>query len=168
MTIQTARLRIRALTTADAPFILGLLNDPAFLRFIGDRGVRTTADAAGYIETGPIASHARHGFGLDAIEELGTEEPIGICGLLRREELDAPDLGFALLPPFRGCGLAYEAAAAVLADASSRLAIRRVLAIVQSDNAASIALLERLAFRFERLLRSVRADADLRLYSRTS
>ncbi len=165
--IETARLRIRRLTPADAPFIVSLLNDPAFLRYIGDRGVRSDEDAVAYINNGPVESHARHGFGLDAVEDREREEPMGICGLLQRDDLDAPDLGFAFLPPFRRHGFAHEAAAAVLEDASARLAIRRVLAIVQPDNAPSIALLDRLAFRFERTMRSAHSEADLRLYART-
>lgn len=164
--IETARLRIRRLTPADGPFIVLLLNDPAFLKYIGDRGVRTVDDAIAYIDNGPVSSHARFGFGLDAVEDLRTGEPMGICGLLRRDELDAPDIGFAFLPPFRGRGIAGEAATAVLDDAASRLAIARVLAIVQADNAPSIALLERLGFRFERVADSIRGER-LQLYART-
>jgi len=165
--IETARLQIRPLAPADAPFVVSLLNDPAFLRYIGDRGVRSDEDAVRYIDTGPAASHARHGFGLDAVADRESQQAMGICGLLQREELDAPDLGFAFLPTFRRRGFAYEAAAAVLADASERLRIRRVLAIVQPDNTPSIALLERLAFRFERMTRPPRSGTDLRLYART-
>jgi RimJ/RimL family protein N-acetyltransferase len=166
VTIETARLRIRDLTSADAPFIVSLLNDPAFLRFIGDRGVRSLDDAVAYIARGPAASYERHGFGLGAVDALATGEPMGICGLLQRDELEAPDLGFAFLPPFRDRGLAREAAAAVLEDASRRLRIPRVLAITQPDNTASIALLERLAFRFERTIPSSRTDVELSLYAR--
>ena len=161
--IETARLRIRRLTPEDAPFIVSLLNDPAFLRYIGDRGVRSIEEAVDYIDKGPAASHTRFGFGLDAVVDRGSGEPMGICGLLRRDELDAPDLGFAFLPPFRKRGLAYEAAAAVLTDAAGRLAIPRVLAIVQPDNGDSIKLLERLGFHFEGM--SPRSE-PLRLYSR--
>ena len=161
--IETSRLRIRRLAPADAPFIVSLLNDPAFLRYIGDRNVRSVADAVAYIADGPAASHARFGFGLDAVETLGGES-MGICGLLRREELDAPDLGFAFLPAFRGRGFAREAAEAVLDDAAGRLAVRRVLAVVQADNDASIGLLGRLGFRFERMA-DIRGES-LRLYAR--
>jgi len=164
--IETARLRIRRLTPADALFIVSLLNDPAFLRYIGDRGVRSVDDAVAYIEKGPVSSHARFGFGLDAVVDRSTGEPMGICGLLKRDELDAPDVGFAFLPSFRGRGYAREAAAAVLDDAAARLAIPRVLAIVQADNEASIALLERLEFRFERMTNSPKGES-LRLYART-
>ena len=165
--IETARLRVRRLTAADAGFIVSLLNDAAFLRYIGDRGVRSEADAIAYIDTGPAAMHARFGFGLDLVEDRERSEPMGICGLLQREDLDAPDLGFAFLPPFRKRGFAHEAAAAVLDDVSARLRIPRVLAIVQPDNAPSIDLLERLAFGFERMVRPAGSRTDLRLYART-
>lgn len=158
--IETARLRLRQLGPPDAPFIVTLLNDAAFLRFIGDRGVRSIPEALQYIETGPAASYARHGFGLNAVEPRGGGGPMGICGLLQRQELDAPDLGFAFLPDFRGRGFAREASEAVLEDARARLRLPRVLAITQADNAASIALLERLGFGFDRLLQ------DVRVYSR--
>ena len=167
MTLETARLRIRDLGPQDASFIVTLLNDPAFLQFIGDRGVRTPADALEYIETGPTASYARHGFGLQAVEPREGGEPIGICGLLQREHLEAPDLGFAFLPPFRGRGFASEAATALLDDASTRLAITRVLAIVQSDNGASIRLLQRLGFRFDRTLPAPAEKPELHLYARS-
>ena len=165
--METARLRIRDLGASDAPFIVSLLNDPAFLRFIGDRGVRTVADALEYIEKGPVTSYAQHGFGLQAVEPKDGGAPMGICGLLQREELEAPDLGFAFLPDFRGQGLAREAADAVLQDATARLGLRRVLAITQVDNTASITLLERLGFRFERMLPSPHKPIDVRLYARS-
>ena len=165
--IQTARLNIRNLGPSDASFIVSLLNDPSFLRYIGDRGVRTEADALDYIDKGPAASYARHGFALQAVEPRAGGDPMGICGLLQRDELDAPDLGFAFLPPFRRRGIAREAADAVLRDATTRLRLRRVLAITQADNDGSIRLLERLGFGFERLVPSPRQQAEVRLYSRT-
>jgi [ribosomal protein S5]-alanine N-acetyltransferase len=165
--METPRLRLRQMLPGDASFLVSLLNDPAFLRFVGDRGVRSVSDAFDYIEKGPTTSYTRHGFGLNIVEPIDGGEPIGICGLLKREELDAPDLGFALLPDFRGLGFAREAAAAVLQDARGRLGLRRVLAIAQPDNQASITLLERLGFRFERLLPSPRAPSDVRLYACT-
>ena len=164
--IETERLRIRPLAPPDASFIVLLLNDPAFLRYIGDRGVRTEQDAVAYIENGPAASHARYGFGLSAVEGREDRTLMGMCGLLQRDELEAPDLGFAFLPPFRRRGFAREAADAVLGDASARLGITRVLAITQPDNAPSMALLDRLGFQFERLMRKGPADPELRVYVR--
>ena len=148
--LQTERLNLRELTLDDAPFILTLLNEPSFLRFIGDKKVRTLEAARQYLLNGPVASYAHHGFGLNLVELNDSHTPIGICGLLKREELPDPDIGFAFLPDFWGKGFAYEAAVAVMNDARERLKLNRVLAIVNPDNDASIKLLERLGMKFER------------------
>jgi ribosomal-protein-alanine N-acetyltransferase len=164
-TLTTARLRIRALTPADAPFIVRLLNEPDFIRCIGDRGVRTDEDAREYLIAGPIASYARHGFGLCAVELAPHGTPIGICGLLRRDDLPAPDIGFAFLEAYRGQGFAREAADAVRADARSRLGLERLLAIVNAGNARSIRLLESLGFTFERMFRLAGEGAEVQLFA---
>ena len=164
---QTPRLVLRPLTTGDADVIRELFNDASFLRFVGDRGVRTSEQARLYIESGPLASYACRGFGLNLVELKATGEAVGICGLLQRDELPAPDLGFALLPRFRSQGYAFEAAEAVLAHARHTLGLERVLAITSPDNAASIKILERLGFRFDRLVRLSAAGADLKLFQLT-
>lgn len=163
--LTTARLRVRPLQFEDAAFIVALLNDPAFIRNIGDREVRTEQDARSYLAAGPLASYARHGFGLCGVELGATGAPIGICGLLQREELAAPDLGFAFLPEYRAQGYAFEAAAAVLTDAHARRSLESVLAIVNPDNAPSIRLLEKLGFVFERMMRLGSESRELRLYA---
>lgn len=155
---ETPRLRIRRMTADDASFILELLNDSDFLRYIGDRGVRTLDDAAAYIANGPVASYERHGFGLYLVSLAGTGVPIGIAGILRRDSLDHPDIGFAFLPAHRGQGYALEAARAVMDHAERDLGLDRVVAIVSPDNSASRRLLEVLGFRSEGLVR-LAADA---------
>ena len=142
LVLETPRLRLRELVAADAPFVLELLTDPDFLRHIGDRGVRDLDTAKTYIADGPQASYATHGHGLWLAELRGTGEPAGMCGQLRRDTLDAPDLGYAWLPRFRGRGLAREAASAVLAQARDVLGMTRVLAIVSPGNEASCRLLD--------------------------
>lgn len=143
--ILTSRLRLRPFTEADAAFILRLLNEPAFLANIGDKGVRDLAGAEAYLREGPMASYAKHGHGLLAVElEDGT--PVGMCGLLQRDYLPQPDLGYALLPEHCGRGYAVEAGAAVL-EAAAR---PRVLATVLHANVPSIRVLGKLGFRYER------------------
>ena len=149
--LETARLTIRRFTTDDAPFVYALYNDPDFLHYIGDRGVHSVADARAYIEAGPIASYARHGFGLYVVELKSTGEPIGVCGILKRDSLDAPDLGFAFLPDYRSRGYAGEAARSVLAFARGTLRLTRILAITSPGNAISMALLRKLGFTLERM-----------------
>ncbi len=164
--IETERLVLRRLTLHDAPFILELLNDPAFLLYIGDKGVRTQADACRYIETGPMASYDRHGFGLLRVELKDSGEPIGMCGLLKRDYLPDVDVGFALLPAHRAKGYTLEAASAVLAHARDALGLERVLAITSPDNVASIGLLERLGFRFERMARPAENEPEVKVFTR--
>jgi RimJ/RimL family protein N-acetyltransferase len=149
--LSTPRLRLSPFTLDDAPFVLELVNDPDWLRYIGDRNVRGLEDARRYLREGPIASYARNGFGLLRVALATTAEPVGMCGMVRRDTLPGPDLGFAFLPRYRGHGYAREAVDAVLADARERLRLDRILAITTPDNAGSIALLEKAGFTFERL-----------------
>jgi [ribosomal protein S5]-alanine N-acetyltransferase len=164
--LETERLRVRRLAAEDAPFVLRLLNEPSFLANIGDRGVRTLDDASRYIEEGPAASHARHGFGLDLVELRETGAAIGMCGLLRRDHLEHPDLGYALLPEHWSRGYAAEVAAGVLAHARDSLGIRWVLAVTSLDNRASIRVLERLGFEFRELVDWPVDGSRVRLFAR--
>jgi len=157
---------VRPLTIEDAPFILTLLNEPSFLRYIGDKQVRNLEDARQYILNGPIASYERHGFGLCLMELKESHTPVGMCGILKRAELPDPDIGFALLPDFCNKGLAFEAATAVLNDARERLKLERILAITSLDNDASIKLLERLGFRFEQVIELAADREPVKLFSR--
>ncbi len=145
----TDRVVVAPLTLADDAFIVALLTDPDWLRYIGDRGVRTTDDARRYLETGPMASYAAHGFGLFRVARRDTGVPIGICGLLRRETLPDVDIGFAFLPAHRGQGFAVETARATLRYARETLGLDRIVAIVSPENAASIRVLETLGMRQE-------------------
>lgn len=160
----TERLKLREMTEADAGFMVTLLNDPDFLRFIGDRGVRSEADARAYLRDGAISSYREHGFGMYLAERRSDGAETGVCGLVCRPGLPAPDLGFALLPPYRRAGLAAEGARAVLEFAGGELGLPRILAIATPDNAASIALLEALGMRFRGNVRLPGAETVLRLY----
>lgn len=161
--LETERLVVRELTAGDAGFILELVNDPDWLRNIGDRGVRDIEGARGYIEQGPAASYREHGFGLWAVDLKKLDEPVGICGLIQRDYLDHPDMGFAFLPAHRGLGYAVESASAVMGYARGALALGRLLAIVSPGNRDSIRLLEKLGMRFERELELEGGDS-VRLY----
>lgn len=164
MILETDRLRLRKLAPADAPFILRLLNEPSWLRFIGDRGVRTLDDAVAYIANGPMAMYESHGFGLYLVELKDDGTPIGMCGILKRDALEDPDLGFALVPEFWSKGYAFEAARATLDYAAGTLGVERVGAIVNPENEASIALLLKLGMRFERVIRLKEDGPELQLF----
>ena len=161
---RTARLTLRELEHRDDRFILELLNEPGFLRYIGDKGVRSAADARLYLDQGPRDSYARHGFGLYAAC-LPDGTPVGMCGLVQRDGLDHADLGFAFLERFWGQGYAAESARAVLAEAFSTLRLPRVVAITSLDNEASIAVLTKVGFTFERLIRLREVGEPVRLFS---
>ncbi len=163
--VETERLVLRRVTAEDAPFILELLNDPDWLRYIGDKNVRNLEDAHGYIQTGPMAMYARYGLGLyvTALKEGGI--PIGLCGLLRRDGLPDPDLGFAFLPAFRGRGFGSEAAAATLEYGKKTLRLERVVAITSPDNVRSGRLLEKLGMRFDRMIRLTPESDEVKLFS---
>jgi RimJ/RimL family protein N-acetyltransferase len=163
--LETARLRLRRLTADDAPFILELLNEPSWIRFIGDRGVRTLDDARRYIAEGPAAMYERHGVGLLLVESKGDGDRLGMCGLLRRDALPDLDIGFAFLPRHWGRGYAFESAAAVLEHARRDLGVARILAITSLDNDSSIRLLEKLGLVFQRVLRMPGDDEELRLFA---
>ena len=150
--LETERLIVRQLTEDDAPFILELLNEPSFIKNIADRGVRNLDDARGYIVNGPRASYERNGFGLFLVELKETGEPMGMCGLIKRDSLEDVDIGYALLPRFWSKGYAYEAASAVKAYGHDTLKIERIVGIVAPDNPPSIRLLEKLGLRFDKIV----------------
>jgi [ribosomal protein S5]-alanine N-acetyltransferase len=161
--IRTERLVLRQLELDDAGFILELLNEAAFLRFIGDKGVRNLETAREYIEKGPIDSYGRHGFGLYATCLLdGT--PAGICGLVKRDGLADVDVGFAFLSRHCSKGYAGESAGAVLAHARRVLRLQRVVAITDPENFGSIAVLEKIGLKFERMIRLTEHSSELKLF----
>jgi RimJ/RimL family protein N-acetyltransferase len=165
--LSTERLVIREMAEDDdAPFILELLNDPSFIRNIGDRHVRTLDGARAYIRNGPAASYERFGFGLWLVE-LKDGAPIGMCGLLKRDVLEDVDIGFAYLPAYQAKGYGLEGACAVLDYARAVLQRPRVVAIVNEDNAASARLLEKLGMKFERMVQPFPDEPPLRLFAVT-
>lgn len=149
MIFETERLIVRELDfAADAEFICALLNTPKFIKYIGDRGVRTTEEAADFIENRYRQSYRDHGFGLYAVELKEGATPIGLCGYVRRESLTGADLGFAFLPEYEGKGFGFESARQMVEFGREKLGFTRILAITSLDNDASGRLLEKLGFRF--------------------
>lgn len=163
--LETERLRLRRISPDDAEFMLGLLNEPSFIRNIGDRGVRTPDEARAYILNGPVASYERFGFGLLLIELKDSGAPAGICGLIKRDALEDVDIGYALLPEFWSRGYALEAASAVTAYARERLGLRRVLAITDPDNQSSIRLLVKLGFEYVKTVRLSEEAPEVKLFA---
>ncbi len=165
ITLKTPRLTLRPLEATDAPFTLALLNDPDYLRYIGDKGARDLDAARRYIEQGPQRMYAEHGLGLLAVELQSNGAPIGMCGLIRRPVLADVDLGFALLAQYRSLGYALEASRAVLEHGRRSLGLRRVVAIVVPHNLDSIVLLGRLGMERVESIRLPGDTAELDLYA---
>jgi len=163
--LETDRLVIRRLEVGDAAFMLDLLNQPSFIRFIGDRGIRTLDEARIYIEERAIASYEKNGFGPFAVEMKTNGRVIGIVSLLDRDELDDVDVGFAFLPEFWGQGLASEASSAVLEFAFTGLGLKRIIAITRPDNIGSIKTLQKMGLAHESMTRLKDEDVDLQLYA---
>ena len=164
--IKTERLNIREMQLGDAPFILKLLNDPAFIKNIGDKKVRTITEANNYITTGPLESYQKNGYGLFLTELISGNKwiPLGMCGLIKRAELEDTDIGFAFLPEYTGKGFGYESASAVLEFGRTKIGLKRVVAIVSPENAGSIKLLKKLGFQYERMIRLFKEDSEIELY----
>ena len=165
--LETERLIVRRLSSDDAEFILELLNQPSFLRYIGDKGVRNTDDALRYIQTGPQASYEQYGFGLYLVELKESGAAIGICGLIKRDSLPDVDVGFAFLPDYWSHGYAFESASAVMTYGREVLGLKRILAITSLDNAASIKLLEKVGLKFEGLVKLAENQPEVRLFGST-
>lgn len=163
-TIEADRLVLRPMTTEDAEFILALLNEPSFIKNIGDRKVRTLDGAKAYITDGPVASYAKNGFGLYLVELKETHEAMGMCGLIRRNTLQDVDIGYAFLPKFWSKGYAFEAAMAMKQHARDVIGLKRMVAVVDPQNLSSIHLLEKLGMKFERMIRLSTDDIELKLY----
>ena len=159
--IETARLRLEEFQLEDAAFILQLVNEPAWLAFIGDKNVHSLDDARAYLRNGPLAMYARCGHGLYRITLKSSGEAIGMCGLIRRDTLPDVDIGYALLPGHWGQGYAEEAARATLDYARDQLRLPRLLAIVTPGNARSIHLLEKLGLRAQGPLDPANPDTAL-------
>jgi RimJ/RimL family protein N-acetyltransferase len=163
--IETERLILTHLADEDAAFILKLLNEPSFIRYIGDKKVRTLDDARQYIQNGPVKSYRENGFGLNKVELKSDGAPIGISGLVKRDSLPEPDIGFAFLPEYWSQGYAFESAAAVMNHARDTLQLKRILAITSPDNDRSARLLGRIGLEFDRVIKLSGDGDEVKLFS---
>lgn len=162
--LETERTILREITTDDAKFILKLLNEPSFIKYIGDRNVRSVEQAREYIESRFLVSYKDHGFGLYKVELKTDGTPIGICGFVKRESLPDADIGFAFLAQFEKQGYGFETADAIMKYGKDVLNFGRVLAIASLANESSHRLLEKLGLNFERLIK-VSDDEELKLFA---
>ncbi|WP_395802553.1 GNAT family N-acetyltransferase [Daejeonella sp.] len=164
--LETERLALRELNENDASFILELLNTDGWLKYIGDRNVKSEDQASDYLMNGPIKSYKDNGYGLYLVELKSEKIPIGMCGIIKRDNLELPDIGYAFLPMYYGLGYAFEAAKQTLNYAEFNLNLNKILAITNPDNFSSIKLLEKLGFAFQKFIKAPHDGAELRLFSK--
>lgn len=162
---ESPRLALRRVTPDDAAFLLRQLNEPGWLEHIGDRGVRTLDDARRYIELRILAPYGRLGFGMYRVETRADGRALGLCGLVKRDTLPDPDLGFSLLEEYWGRGYAVEAGRAVMQYARDRLGLEKLLAIVTPGNGPSRRVLEKLGFAVQGQVRADPLESELILYA---
>lgn len=163
--LETERTILREIVETDAEFIIDLLNQPSFIKYIGNRNVHTLTDAQDFIENRYRQSYREHGFGLYVVELKENQTAIGICGFVKRDSLPDADIGFAFLPQYEGKGYAYESAEAVMKYGRDVLNLKCVLAITSQDNERSEKLLEKIGFRYVRLTRLPHDEQELKLFS---
>jgi RimJ/RimL family protein N-acetyltransferase len=162
--IETERLQMRWLTLDDADLMLAVWNDPAFVRNVGDRGIRTEQQARDAMQKGVLNLYESYGYGPYRVALKDDDTPIGIIGMFRREGLSVPDIGYALLPDYCGKGYAFEASRAVINYARDELALERMYAIISPGNTASIGLSKKLGLEFDRMHRMPGDDDEICLY----
>jgi len=163
--LETTRLSLLRFEFDDAPFVVELLNQPSFLKNIGDRGVRNVDDARRYLREGPMAMYEQHGFGLWRASRRADGAFVGMCGLLKRDILPDVDVGYAFLPEYWGQGYAFEAASATVELGARKFGLKRIIGVVSDHNAASIRVLEKTGMRFERMFPMHPGEPEVRLYA---
>jgi [ribosomal protein S5]-alanine N-acetyltransferase len=164
-TLRTSRLTLLQASREDAAFIFELLNSPTWLEHIGDRGIKTEEDALGYIDKSLVQTYEKFGFGLMKMVHSDSGRDIGLCGLLKRDYLDFPDIGFAVLPEFEGRGYTFEMAKEILEAERKRGVYPQILAITTDNNTRSRALLEKLGLSYVEHISIPKDSEKLRLYS---
>ena len=162
--LRTERLQLRRFCFDDSEFIISLLNSEGWLKYIGDRNVKTKEQGKNYLKNGPLKSYEQNGFGLSMVETKDGR-PIGMCGLIKRDYLKRPDIGFAFLPEYSSMGYGFEIASAVLVHARNQLNLPIILAITVPNNVKSIGLLEKVGLRFVKSFRTEPGAEELMLYS---
>ncbi len=165
MIIETSRLQLKEITVSDAPFYIKLFNSEGWLKFIGDRNVKTIAEAEAYIKKNYLSSYETHGYGSYTVNLKETGETIGACGLYKRDTLEHPDIGFSFLGEFTGKGFGFEAASAVMEYAHNTLGIDKILGFTVDYNVASIKLLEKLGLQRTGTYRFKNDPEELLLFS---
>ena len=164
---RTERLKIAKISKNDAPFIFELVNSPSWIKYIGDRNIKTVDDAENYIENTHLKSYKTNGFGFyKVLLKAEDDKAIGTCGLAKRSELEDIDMGFGFLPDYEGKGYGLECSLAIMELAKSQFHIKKLTAITLPTNHNSVRLLEKLGMRFEKKVIPFEDDEELLLFAK--
>ena len=163
---ETERLIISKFSLEDAPFLLKLINTPKYLKYIGDKNLKTVEDAENYLTNGALKSYKEHGFGFYKLQEKLSNTTIGTCGLVKRDELEDIDMGFAFLPEFEGQGFGFESSMAIIKLAKEKFHLKQLLAITLPINKNSIKLLEKLGFKYQKTVIPFDDNEELLLFAK--
>jgi RimJ/RimL family protein N-acetyltransferase len=162
--LETDRLLLKEFEPVDAAFIVQLVNTEGWLKYIGDRNIKTIEKAEHYLVNGPIKSYRQNGYGLYKVEKKDTHQPIGMCGIIKREHLPCPDIGFAFLPEFCNQGFAFEIATATMDFAKEELSLPVIAAITVPQNERSVRLLKKLGLSFQEKIKMPGSQDEVDLY----
>jgi RimJ/RimL family protein N-acetyltransferase len=162
----TERLTISKVTLADAPFFLELVNTPNFKKYIGDKNLSSIAGVEDYLKAGILKSYEDHGFSYYTLRLHDSEEILGIVGILKRDNLECPDIGFAMLPQFEGKGYGYESSVAMMQLAKAQFGIDKIAAITLEHNTNSINLITKLGLEFEKKVKPFADEAELLFFAK--
>ena len=162
--LETSRLSLHEFKVADAAFLLNIMNQPAYHQYIGDRGLRSISDAEKYIREIFESAYEKRGFGFWIVKLKETKAPVGFAGLAVRDELEQPDVGYAIQQEHAGNGYAEEATRGVLEYIRNFLNLPLICAITSPDNKASINVLIKCGFHFERCAPVFEDNEELNIY----
>jgi [ribosomal protein S5]-alanine N-acetyltransferase len=163
-TFETERLVLSPTSEGDAEFVFSLFNTPKWLKYIGDRNIRSVEDAKEYIKNKMLPQLERLGFANYTLIRKSDQKKIGICGLYDREGIEGYDIGFAFLPDFEGNGYGFESANKLKQVAFHEFGIHEIVAITTKDNITSQKLLEKLELRLTGFIKLPNDDEELLLY----
>ncbi|MBC7692234.1 MAG: GNAT family N-acetyltransferase [Methylotenera sp.] len=163
--LETPRLKVSRLAIEDAPFMLELLNEPAFIRNIGDKKVRTIADTEKFIQKALTPGFEFLGSGMYKVELKDSAERLGLLTLIKRDTLSDVDIGYAFLERHWRNGYALEATTALLHHARDVYGLKRILGVTVPENIPSSRVLEKMGLKLEVKVKFAEDRPECNLYA---
>ena len=142
--ISTNRLVIRPLAVSDSDFILELVNTETWLKYIGDRQVHSQSTAKAYIQN--ILENPSTRYWVVGLRN--TNISLGIVTVIKRDDMEYPDISCAFLAEYTNHGYAYESSKALLQRLIETRAYTHVSAITKPGNYRWIKLLKKLGLQY--------------------